>query len=204
MTLSAEGVWPDRPAFCDIEIANGMARDSAPHMLAITVDGEEVSRQAIKLGPLERSTVTLTPVFRSSGPHNVEARLDDDALTFDNVRYGVVDVPRKLRVLAVAGTQGVAPFPWDTYVRRALASALPGEALDYHAVSPLEFATGNLDAIDMVIGVNVPFPAGSPAAARLQPFLEHGGSALVGLSLCPADVGIEFRQLLHHVFLDHG
>jgi hypothetical protein len=181
MSLSAEGVWPGRPAFCDIEIANGMARDSAAHMLSILVDGEEVSRQAVKLGPLERSTVTLTPVFRSSGPHNVEARLDEDALISDNVRYGVVDVPRKLRVLAVVGAQGVAPFPWDTYVHRALASALPGEALDYRSVSPIEFATGNLDAIDLVVGVNVAFSAGSPAAARLKAFLDRGGGALIFL-----------------------
>lgn len=181
MSLSAEGAWPGRPAFCDVEVANGMARDSVPHMLSILIDGEEVSRQAVKLGPLERSTVTLTPVFRSSGPHNVEARLDEDALAFDNVRYGVVDIPRKLRVLAVVGAQGTAPFPWDTYVKRALASALPGEALDYQSVSPLDFATGSLDAFDMVVAVNVPFAAGSPAAARLQPFLERGGSALVFL-----------------------
>ena len=181
MSLSAEGVWPGRPAFCDVEIANGMAHDSAPHMLSILVDGEEVSRQAVKLGPLERGTVTLLPVFRSSGPHNVEARLDEDALAADNVRYGVVDVPRKLRVLAVVEAQGQAPFPWDTYVRRALASALPAEALDYRAVSPLEFATGNLDGIDMVVGVNVPFPAGSPTAARLKPYLERGGGAILFL-----------------------
>lgn len=182
MSLSAEGVWPGRPAFCDIEIANGMARDSAPHMLSIVVDGEEMSRQAVRLGPQERRTVTLTPVFRSSGLHNVEVRLDEDALVGDNVRYGVVDVPRKLRVVAVVGAQGAAPFPWDTYVRRALASALSGEAMDYRAVSPLEFATISLEAVDLVVGVNASFATGGPAAARLLPFLERGGGALLFLA----------------------
>ncbi|MEI8242842.1 MAG: VWA domain-containing protein [bacterium] len=182
MSLSADGVWPGRPAFCDIEIANGLSRDSAPHMLSIVVDGEEMARQAVRLGPQERRIVTLAPVFRTSGLHNVEVRLDEDALVFDNVRYGVVDVPRKLRVVAVVGSQGAAPFPWDTYVRRALASALPGEAMDYRAVSPLEFATISLDAVDLVVGVNASFAAAGPAAARLQPFLERGGGALLFLA----------------------
>jgi len=181
LTLSAEGVWPGRPAFCDIEIANGMAHSSAPHILSVLADGEEFARQAVKLGPLERSTVTVMPVFRSPGLHNIEARLDEDALNFDNVRYGVVDVPHKLRVLAVVEGQGTAPFPWDTYVHRALASALPDEALDYRSVTPLEFAAEKLDGIAMIIGVHVPFCAGTPEADRLKAFLNHGGSALVFL-----------------------
>jgi hypothetical protein len=181
MRLSPEGVWPGRPAFCEVEVVNGVSRDSAPHLLSILVDGEEVSRQAVKLGPLEKRAVTLTPTFRSAGLHNIEARLDEDALVADNVRCGVVDVPRRLRVLAVVAAQGAALFPWDTYVKRALASALPGEALEYRAVTPLEFATANLDAVDVVLGLNVAFPAGSQGALHLKPFLERGGGAVLFL-----------------------
>ena len=181
LALSPEGVWPGRPAFCDVEIANGMGRPSAPRMLSIVVDGEEVSRQAVRLNAFERRTVTLTPAFRSAGPHNIEARLDEDALLADNLRCGVVDVPRRLRVVAVVAAQGAEPFPWDTYVRRALASALPDEALDYRAVSPLEFATLNLDGVDLVVGVNTAFSDGTPLAVRLGAFLERGGGALLFL-----------------------
>ena len=181
LSLSAEGVWPGRPAFCDVEIVNGMARESAPRMLSIWVDGEECSRQTVRLGPLERRTVTLTLLFHSAGRHNVEARLDDDALAVDNVRYGVVDVPQKLRVVAVVATQGAAPFAWDTYVRRALSSALPEASLEYRVVSPLEFGSVNLDGVDLVVGVETPFTAGGPLAGRLLPFLDRGGGALLFL-----------------------
>ena len=181
MSLSPDGVWPGRPVLCDVDVKNGMSRETAPRILSVFVDGDEVARQPFRLAPLEQRTITATAVFRTAGRHNVEARLDQDALLSDNVRYGVVDVPQKLRVLAVVAPQGAAPFPWDTYVKRALASTMPEGVLDYRAISPTEFSSANLDGVDLVLGVNVPVPAGGPMATRLTPFLERGGGALLFL-----------------------
>lgn len=179
--VSSEGVWPGRPAFCDIELRNCMSHESAPRILSLTIDGEEVMREAVRLEALQRRTVTWQVVFRTAGRHTVEAHLDDDVLNSDHMRYAVVDVPKKLRVVAIVPAQGAALFPWDTYVRRALSSALPDAALEYRAISPLGFGSMSLDGVDMVVGVETPCVAGGPIASRIKTFVDRGGGALLFL-----------------------
>ncbi len=133
--------------------------------LTVTVDSKTVSEQGITLDPQVKRNVIVPFTLQGGGTVRVEARVDDD-LDADNVVYGIIPEPRKLRVLLVS--------PGNLFLEKAL-KADPQVVLE--TKSPSEYA-GGMGSYDVVV-----LDSASPA--------KIGPGRFVLVNALPGDVPIE-------------
>ncbi|NQT92367.1 MAG: BatA domain-containing protein, partial [Lentisphaerae bacterium] len=178
LDLSPEGAFLGRETFLRVSLLNGTQEESGSRTLSLHVDDQRKARVTVNLEPGESRDIPFSVRFTEPGRHNVTARLDPDVCEEDDCRYAVIDVPPRLTVLAVVPSKGRSPYPFDTYVRAALQSLLPGEALSYKSITPADLFSVDLTETDILLAVRVPMPASSPHAERIKEFVE-GGRAVV-------------------------
>lgn len=106
--------------------------------LVVWIDDNIVSEQIITLDPQVKRNVIVPFTHQGGGRVRVEAQIGDD-LNVDNVVYGVVPAPRKLKVLLVS--------PGNLFLEKAL-RADPQVVLETKA--PSEYA-GGMGVYDVVV-----------------------------------------------------
>ncbi len=133
--------------------------------LIVTIDGKVVSEQTISLDPQVKRNVIVPFTHQGGGRLRVEARIQDD-LEADNLVYGVMPAPRKLKLLLVS--------PGNLFLEKAL-KADPQVILETKA--PGEYA-GGMAGYDVVVLDSV-----SPPKVGLGRF--------IFVNAVPGDVPIE-------------
>ncbi|MGH7265127.1 MAG: VWA domain-containing protein [Candidatus Rokuibacteriota bacterium] len=106
--------------------------------LVVSIDDQVVNEQTISLEPQVKRNVIVPFTHQGGGRLQVEARLRDD-LDADNVAFGVMPAPRKLRLLLVS--------PGNLFLEKALKSD-PQVVLE--TKTPSEYA-GGMGSHDVVV-----------------------------------------------------
>jgi uncharacterized membrane protein len=133
--------------------------------LTLTINGRQVSAQSMTLDPQVTRNVVMPFTLQRGGTVRVEAGVGDD-LAADNVVYGVIPEPQKLRVLLVS--------PGNLFLEKAL-TADPQVILTTQ--SPSEYP-GGMGGVDVVVLDRV-------APARIGP------GRFVLVNALPRDVPLE-------------
>src|SRR5262249_10979933 len=133
--------------------------------LVVSIDGRTVSEQTITLDPQVKRNVIVPFTHQGGGQVRVEAQIKDD-LDADNVVYGIMPAPRKIKVLLVS--------PGNLFLEKALKSD-PQVMLETKARS--EYA-GGMGAFDVVVLDSVSPP-------------KVGAGRFVFVNAVPGDVPIE-------------
>jgi uncharacterized membrane protein len=94
--------------------------------LALTIDDRTVSEQVIALDPLVKRNVVVPFTLQAGGVVRAEIGIRDD-LPSDNVVYGIVPEPRKLRVLLVSPGNLFLEKALRTDPQVVLETKVPGE-----------------------------------------------------------------------------
>jgi Ca-activated chloride channel family protein len=105
--------------------------------LVVSIDGKTVSEQAITLDPQVKRNVIVPFTHQGGGQIRVEAQVKDDLET-DNVVYGVMPAPRRLKVLLVS--------PGNLFLEKAL-KADPQVVLETKAPNEYQGGMGSYDVV---------------------------------------------------------
>jgi len=137
-----------------------------------------------RLAPGEASAVPMFVRFEEPGFVRLAARIGQDALEIDNVRYAVARVRDKVRVLAVDGDPSDRPYRNETdYLVTALVPKTLGAAkssLAVEAVPWMELQSRKLGDYQVVVLANVP-DVRQAQVEDLYNFVRDGGGLLVTL-----------------------
>lgn len=192
LSLSPEGAFAGRSCFLTATLMNGAGSRTAERTVTVTDDDRPISKFVTRFEGHEKRDFSVVAQFKEPGLHTVRVELDGDALPADNARYGVVNVPPPLRILAVVPFSGKDAFPADTWLKAAIKSLFPAEAVSYKAVSPIEFDGANLDDVDILITLKTALAPGSTISQRVLSHLDHGGSVIAFLAGDSADEAAAF------------
>ncbi len=97
-----------RPIRLNAEIENFGSQDRSDVAVTLLVDGRQILQQHVAIGAGDRTIVSTHHRFVAPGQHTVEARLGEDHLAVDNVRWLSLPVRSTIRVLCVEGKVGSA------------------------------------------------------------------------------------------------
>ena len=147
--------------------------------LQLKVEGKVVSKGFVDLGPMATAQKLLSYRFDEGGLFAVEGELANDALSEDDHRAMVLDVPKELRALGVNG----APSP-----QRYRDEAFFTEAALASANSPVRPVLRDTEAAwkedftqyDLILLLNVAAP-GPEVARNLSGFVQNGGGLFVSM-----------------------
>lgn len=117
-----------RPIRLDAEIENFGSQNRSDVAVTLLIDGRRVLQQHVSVAAGERATVSTHHRFTAPGQHTVEARLGEDRLAVDNVRWLSLPVRSTIRVLCIEGKLGSA---------QNVAIALQPERSQHAAVQPV-------------------------------------------------------------------
>jgi len=160
-------------------------RPLAGKRVELHVDGRLADTRTVDLPPATDVPVEFHPLFRDSGDHLLELKLDDDPLTADNRRLLALPVRDELRVLLVNGRAAGKPaeavtFYLETVLSPSTARESWSGATRPRVISDGELAGQNLDQYDCVCLCNVRLVT-EREAAILHDYVERGGGLIVWL-----------------------
>lgn len=139
--------------------------------VSVSVDGIQINKSVefAEIEPGEEQAQTLEVAFNSSGRHAIKVSLDVDALSHDNERFLVFDLPDTLPVLIVDGNPG-------SDGARNLADALEAGQFAYvpQVVDASFLRKSPLDPFRTIYMLNVPTMQ-PDALDRLQEYVAGGG-----------------------------
>ncbi len=152
--------------------------------VSIYLEGERVAQGSVDLpaGGTVTKSFSITPA--QSGTLAGSVRIEDpDPLSLDNRRFFILDVPEKVRLLAVVP---------DSLTRTILRAALGGEAGGFVETTfsePSNWETQPLEGFDALLLADVP-SVSAAAADRIREFAQSGGGLIVmpGPDTDPADL----------------
>lgn len=154
-------------------------------LVELFVDGQLVQSRRVDLPPGGETTVDFTHTFAAGGEHQVEVRLQDDALPLDNHRRLALPVQDGLSVLLVDGRPaGRAAESATYYLQMVLspstASPTGSGAIRPHVIKEGELTVTDLSRYDCVFVCNVGLFTDQEAAV-LQSYVSGGGALIVCL-----------------------
>ncbi len=183
-------------AITDLEPAEGVQAAQVPFQMRVTVqnfgdsaardvpiqleeDGHSRSAVTIASIPPGRKVTQTFPVsFATAGDHQVVARLDADAVSADNTRYGILSVPAEVPVLLIDGDPSAVDAK---YVGIACA---PGGSVKTGLLPQIEtpryLSLKPLDAFRAINLLNVDHLDAS-AIEAIERYLDAGGGVAVFL-----------------------
>lgn len=153
--------------------------------VTLQVEDRIADRRTIHaVAPGETVPVPLYAKFESAGSIRVQARLERDAVTVDDVRRAAARVHDQIRVLIVDGDPGRTLGESETFfLTKALVPnpAKPSQAtIHLKRVSYMELALQRLAEFNIVVLANVP-DMRSTQAKELFQFVRRGGGLIVFL-----------------------
>ncbi len=151
----------------------------------LLVDGRLSETRAVNLLPGTDMPVEFQPLFRESGDHLLEVRLQEDSLAIDNRRLLVLPVRNELRVLLVNGRPAGRPVDSATYyLDRVLAPSTARESWSGstrpRVIGDGELAEQNLNEFDCVSLCNIRLFTDREAEI-LKNYVESGGGLILWL-----------------------
>ena len=96
-------IGPGQPTEIGVAVVNHGAKLAAAVRLALFVDGERQPSRQIEVPARGEAEEVFSVVFKDSGYHVVEAKLEGDSLPIDDSRSALIFVPPPIRVLIVNG-----------------------------------------------------------------------------------------------------
>jgi len=137
-----------------------------------------------RLGPGDSASVPLFVRFDEPGFVRLSARIGQDALEIDNVRYAVARVRDQVRVLVVDGSPTERPFRNETdYLVTALAPKAPASgkaSLVVEAIPWMELPSRRVGDYQVVVLANVA-DIRQTQVEDLHTFVRDGGGLLITL-----------------------
>lgn len=152
-----------------VSVRNFGQHNVSARSVDLYVNGRQIEQRLVDVAPGADATVEFGHVFEA-GEHAVEARLGEDPLKVDNIRYRSIPVGDALRVLCIRGRYGAA---------RNVALALAPDNSEVsrvrvQVVSDNELLQTDLHQFDCVFLCNVG-RFESEEAAALRRYLQTGG-----------------------------
>ena len=137
-----------------------------------------------RVAPGETGSVPLFVRLDQPGSVRLSARIGQDALEVDNVRYAVARVREQVRVLVVDGDPSDRAYRSETgYLATALVpKPTPGQkpTLDVLVISWMELPSQKLETFDVVVLANVP-DIRQAQVDEIMNFVQEGGGLVVFL-----------------------
>jgi len=156
-------------------VANKSADAATNVPVTLEMDGQQIEKQSVTVGPNASGQVSFAPVtLAEAGVHGV-VRAGSDALPSDNAFHFVLSPSSQVSILIVetGGSESSSLF---------LAKALQiGTSPEFHVetVTAGRVSADMLDKRSVVVLNDVPLP-GSLAGGVLKRYVERGGGLLVG------------------------
>ncbi|HZS40212.1 MAG TPA: BatA domain-containing protein [Polyangia bacterium] len=174
-----------RASRISVDVANFSSSAAKEVAVTLRVDGKAVAKGLVDVAPGQKVTKRFFHSFTRAddaaeiGMHDVEARLDPDALPDDDRRFVRLEVRRDLRVLVVDGDPRTVRRDDEVfYLETALR---PGDRddsqLDVTTVTADELPRRRLADYDVVFLCNVKAPDGT----ALREYVEGGGGLFISL-----------------------
>jgi hypothetical protein len=162
----------------DVEVTNTGARRRENVQASLQLDDTVMDQRVIdRLEPGEAVTVPLFVRFEKLGVSRLTARIGNDELAEDNVRYAVADIRDKARILYVRGSFDHRGSGDADFIRTALVPQ-PTEALSVDTISAVELPSRKLNDYQMVVLADVPDLLDEQVRG-LYYFVKQGGGLIV-------------------------
>ncbi len=144
-------------------------------VVSLSLDGKRLAQAALNVDASSERDVTFTVVPDNRGQLPGVIRLEADAFPHDDVRYFVLHVPERRRILLVRGAGSES-----TYLELALGQQLETgqSAFDLQVISEGDLPATQLSSFDAIVLSGLS-SAASSEAARLSSFVENGGGLLL-------------------------
>ena len=179
----------NRPLRIRVGVRNFASEPLADRELQLLVDDRLVDRRTLSLAAGAETSELFSPLIDSSGLHRVEARLGDDALSFDNRRWLTLAVKDRVRVLCVNGRgTGRGTGKGTDFLQLALSpqtrrgGLTSGErsVVEPVVINDTEFGGQDLSLFDCVWFCNVRRLT-ERELALLDSFVRQGGGVVFGM-----------------------
>ncbi len=156
--------------------------DAQDQPFTLEIDGVEVG-EAVAAGPVAGiNTVDFSLTVPGTGLHRGLVRKPRDRLPADDVRYFILRVPERLKVILVHGADrpgdGPAGRGGRRFGQRARDPGGRGAPFEVQAVTGDKLVTGDLDRAGVLVLVD-PDPLGRTALAGITDWVRGGGGVLV-------------------------
>lgn len=164
------------PVYVDVEVANYSSQQAESVEVRIEIDGQPFERDLLipSIAPHESGTVRFAFKREQPGPVRLVARIDDDAVSLDNVRRTVVDLPDTARTLLLSPTLDNDDVK-VIYAALESGESATGIHVDTHEPRFLRDASpADLRKYDAIYVVNVP-RFDEPELAALEAYTAAGG-----------------------------
>ncbi len=181
------------PFFLDLDVTNHS--DAPLNDVVVLIETDGSSRPALRIPRIPaRQTVTdrIAMQFVSSGEHVVTAQLDSDAVSVDNRRQCVVDVPDDLPVLLIDGDMNEGDATYLSSALRPGGSVATG--MTPQIVRPRYLSQNPLGRFRAIYLLNVARLEDS-AVEALEKYVAAGGG--VGVFLGPRCSAAFFNESLY-------
>jgi hypothetical protein len=177
-----------RPARFKVQVRNFGSERFTGRLIEFVVDDKVVEQRALDLAPGAEVVENFSYTFNYGGEHRALARLQNDSLALDDVRYLAVPVKDRVRVLCVSGHTTGRAFGRATdflslalspaaQARSLLATGQPRNVLEPMTISEGELAGVDLAAYDCIFFCNV--RQFTPREARsIENYLAGGGGVV--------------------------
>jgi hypothetical protein len=137
---------------------------------------ESIANTEVEVAAGQSATIYARHKLANPGQHVVKARLSDDAIVADNVRWLVATIPQRWKVAAVAE----APTNAVPIVAALDAAETSGEPIDVETISPGRFVERFHEFDGMIICDVAGFSASDAAAIRHAIHRGMGAVFLIG------------------------
>jgi len=182
-------VGPGQPTELGVAVVNHGAKLAAGVRLALFVDGERQPSRQIEVSARSEVEEVFSVVFKDSGYHVVEAKLDGDSLPIDDTRSQLIFVPPPIRVVIVNGDpKGEIDEDETGYLNAILAPLSEGGfESEFAPFEPIEVGPERLGFDDLDLGTfDVAFLANlesipARVVEKLESFVSEGGSLILSL-----------------------
>lgn len=142
-------VTAGRPVHLQATLRNYGSSTLPSQLVELYADGKLVETRRVDLSASAETQTHFTHTFSTSGEHQLEVRLEEDALPTDNHRWLALPVKEDLQVLLVNGKpSGKVMGNATDYLRLALAPSLPNEPSDSQ-IHPTVINEGELPGVDL-------------------------------------------------------
>jgi len=166
----------------DAEIRNQGTIPRDVGQVELFMDDVQVDRQIVgRIAPGQTVSVPLYAPMNKEGIVRLAARIGDDELAIDNVRYATANIRRAVRVLVIDGDTADKAFGSPTDFLSAAISPQKAtradSSLEISAISWLELPNVQISEYDVIVLADVP-DVPEERVAALCNFVESGGGLI--------------------------
>jgi len=151
------------------ETTNFTNQNISNHLNSLYFNGKRVAQKSISANGSQTKTTEFQATIDKAGVVEIETKLEDDAIKYDNGFYNYIIVPNKIRLLLVDKTDELL------FVKTAIKSS-NRVSLETNSINSNEFKNANLDDYTSII---IAGSVEKNSHSRLKNYVSNGGSLIL-------------------------